>query len=90
MDIFWNNIMIFFVLFSPVCIKFLTKFASKLTSEDMKSIDKIDEKFRAVCKKAKTKENRFVSRVMFVMKMYYIYMYDWIYMYENSVNEISP
>jgi len=35
----------------------------------MKSIDKIDEKFRAVCKKAKTKENRFVSRVMFVMKM---------------------
>ena len=35
----------------------------------MKSIDKIDEKFRAVCKKAKTKENRFVSEVIFVMEM---------------------
>lgn len=42
-----------------VCIKFLSNFAKKLTDDDMKSLDKIDEKFRAVCKKAKTKENRF-------------------------------
>ena len=61
--------MIFSVLLLSVCIKFLTNFAKKLTDEDMKSIDKIDEKFRAVCKKAKTKENRFVSRVMFVIEM---------------------
>lgn len=68
-DIFWNNTIWFSVLFLSVCIKFLTNFAKKLTNEDMKSIDNIDEKFRAVCKKAKTKENRFVSRVMFVMEM---------------------
>ena len=61
--------MIFSVLLLSVCIKFLTNFANKLTDEDMKSIDKIDEKFRAVCKKAKTKENRFVSSVMFVIEM---------------------
>ena len=61
--------MILFVLFLAVCIKFLTNFANKLTDEDMKSVDKIAEKFRSVCKKAKTKENRFVSRVMFVMEM---------------------
>ncbi|XP_078384907.1 mesencephalic astrocyte-derived neurotrophic factor homolog [Oculina patagonica] len=41
-----------------VCIKFLTNFANKLTSEEMK-MDMIEEKFRAACKKAKTKENRF-------------------------------
>lgn len=64
-----QHYMIFSVLLLPVCIKFLTNFAKKLTDEDMKSIDKIDEKFRAVCKKAKTKENRFVSRVMFVIEM---------------------
>jgi len=64
--------MILFVLFLPVCIKFLTNFAKKLTDDDMKSLDKIDEKLRAVCKKAKTKENRFVSRVMFVMEIYYL------------------
>ena len=63
------DIMQCFVLFPPVCIKFLTNFANKLTDDDMKSLDKIDEKFRAVCKKAKTKENRFVSEVMFVMEM---------------------
>lgn len=42
-----------------VCIKFLTNFANKLTSEDIKDVSTIQEKFKAACKKAKTKENRF-------------------------------
>lgn len=72
MDVFYNyNVIWWFVvvLFLPVCIKFLSNFAKKLTDDDMKSLDKIDEKFRAVCKKAKTKENRFVSEVMSVMEI---------------------
>ena len=49
-------------LFSPiVCIKFLTNFAKKLESGDTSDMKKMEEKFRATCKKAKNKENRFVS-----------------------------
>lgn len=82
--------MILFVLFLPVCIKFLTNFAKKLTDDDMKSVDKIDEKFRAVCKKAKTKENRFVSRVMFVMEMYQICVHGLSVTCIDSHNYLKP
>lgn len=42
-----------------VCIKFLTNFASKLSSDEMSDMKAIEEKFKAACKKAKNKENRF-------------------------------
>ncbi|CAH3028841.1 unnamed protein product [Porites evermanni] len=42
-----------------VCIKFLTNFASKLSSDDLSDLTKIQDKLKATCKKAKTKENRF-------------------------------
>lgn len=42
-----------------VCIKFLTNFAKKLESGDTSDMKKMEEKFRATCKKAKNKENRF-------------------------------
>ena len=46
-----------------VCIKFLTNFASKLTDEDVKSVETIHQKLKAACGKAKNKENRFVSKI---------------------------
>ncbi|XP_068758415.1 mesencephalic astrocyte-derived neurotrophic factor homolog [Montipora capricornis] len=42
-----------------VCIKFLTNFASKLTDEEVKSVETIQQKLKAACGKAKNKENRF-------------------------------
>ncbi|KAK2548858.1 Mesencephalic astrocyte-derived neurotrophic factor [Acropora cervicornis] len=42
-----------------VCIKFLTNFASKLTSKEMSDPGTIQEKLKDACAKAKKKENRF-------------------------------
>lgn len=46
-----------------VCIKFLTNFASKLTSKEMSDPGTIQEKLKDACAKAKKKENRFVSKL---------------------------
>lgn len=42
-----------------VCIKFLTKFADSLGSDDKEDADAVDRKFREACATAKKKENRF-------------------------------
>ena len=49
--------------FFLVCIKFLTNFASKLTSKEMSDPGTIQEKLKDACAKAKKKENRFVSKL---------------------------
>ena len=46
-----------------VCIKFLTNFASSLTSDETSNDEKMQDKFMAACAKAKNKENRFVSKI---------------------------
>lgn len=50
------------LLFLLVCIKFLTNFASKLTSKEMSDPGTIQQKLKDACAKAKKKENRFVSK----------------------------
>ncbi|XP_066922259.1 mesencephalic astrocyte-derived neurotrophic factor homolog [Clytia hemisphaerica] len=42
-----------------VCIKFLTKFEKSLSDDDRKSQDKLTDKLKKACGKAKNKDNRF-------------------------------
>ena len=50
-----------YFLFFSVCIKFLTRFEKLLDEENIEGEPAIREKLKEVCKKAKSKENRFVS-----------------------------
>ena len=59
--LFTSNRFSFYCFSLSVCIKFLTNFVKKMESEKLSTVDEIEEKFRAVCAKAKNKENRFVS-----------------------------
>jgi hydrogenase maturation factor HypE len=44
-----------------VCIKFLTKVKDSLAPKEEGDLEAIEKKLRTACKKAKTKDNRFVS-----------------------------
>ena len=49
----------------PVCIKFLKKFEASLSDDDRKDQEKLTNKLKKACGKAKNKENRFVSKFFF-------------------------
>lgn len=51
--------MCFYIL--AVCIKFLTKFAKEELDGSEKGPDDVRKKLKAVCKKSKGKDQRFVS-----------------------------
>lgn len=52
----------FFLHFSaPVCFSVMEKFAATLSSDDLKSVKVIEDKFRKFCKTSKGKDHRLVS-----------------------------
>lgn len=45
----------------PVCVKTVNTFMETLSDETKKDTKRIEDEFRAFCKKSKNKEQRFVS-----------------------------
>lgn len=52
---------VFYIYGYPVCFSVMDKFAATLTNNEKKDPKMIEEKFRQYCKKAKGKDQRFVS-----------------------------
>ena len=64
MEMFYKLILVgisVHLLFLSVCIKFLGKVKKTLTSEEENDKSIIETRLRKACKKAKGKDNRFVS-----------------------------